>query len=440
MKKFLTAIFVLTLALPAMAQSGKYGHGQDSIDCVKYLSYYKEDMKNNNMDEALPRWRKAFSVCPPTASQNMLIDGQKLLRYAIGKCKDATQRAAIVDSLINLHDLRAQYYPKYVVTANVNKGVDIINYKWHENNPQEVLDAYASIVGIAGTQTSPAIFVNYFKVAADLYKDGKYDAEKVMDLYTSVSELMDKALSEKAEGQMAGAKQDVETLFADCGVASCDNLVSLFAPRYAANPEDEAVFNTVVKLLGKAECFDTELYLNAVQSLHRMKPSAETGYYLYKLLASQGKDVEAATALEEAVSLATENVGQAADYSLELGTFYFKKVGNNPKAVSAAKKAIELNEAIAAKGYLLLGTIWGSLGCSGNEIETRAKYWVAYDFLQKAKAADPSLTDEVNNLAGQYRQYFPQQADAFMYDVIDGQQYTVNCGGLRESTTVRTQK
>ena len=60
--------------------------------------------------------------------------------------------------------------------------------------------------------------------------------------------------------------------------------------------------------------------------------------------------------------------------------------------------------------------------------------------MSKAREADPSLASEADNLAGQYRRYFPQQADAFMYDVQDGQAYTAGCGGLRETTTVRTLK
>ena len=77
---------------------------------------------------------------------------------------------------------------------------------------------------------------------------------------------------------------------------------------------------------------------------------------------------------------------------------------------------------------------------SGNDIEQRAKYWVACDFMNKAKAADESLAEDANNLIRQYAAYFPQTAEAFMYDVTDGQSYTVSCGGMRATTTVRTQK
>jgi hypothetical protein len=57
----------------------------------------------------------------------------------------------------------------------------------------------------------------------------------------------------------------------------------------------------------------------------------------------------------------------------------------------------------------------------------------------KAKNADSTLSADANNYIRQYSAYFPQTAEAFMYDVIDGQSYTVSCGGMRATTTVRTQ-
>ena len=87
-----------------------------------------------------------------------------------------------------------------------------------------------------------------------------------------------------------------------------------------------------------------------------------------------------------------------------------------------------------------MGTVWGTIPCSGNEIEQRAKYWVAVDYMVKARNADPALAEDANNYISQYSAYYPQTAEAFMYDVTDGQSYTVSCGGMRATTTVRTQK
>jgi len=78
--------------------------------------------------------------------------------------------------------------------------------------------------------------------------------------------------------------------------------------------------------------------------------------------------------------------------------------------------------------------------CDGNEIESRAHYWVATDYMIKARNADSSLAEEANKQIATYSQYYPEQSTAFMYDMVDGNRYEVSCNGLSESTTVRTQK
>ena len=134
-----------------------------------------------------------------------------------------------------------------------------------------------------------------------------------------------------------------------------------------------------------------------------------------------------------------EDADTDADYYYQIAALSFKN-SNNAKAVQYAEKAIEISDYVDGKAYMLIGTIWGSLVCPGNDIEQRAKYWVAVDFMNKPKAADETLADAANDMNRQCASYYPQTAEAFMYDVTDGQSYTVSCGGMRATTTVRTQK
>ena len=75
----------------------------------------------------------------------------------------------------------------------------------------------------------------------------------------------------------------------------------------------------------------------------------------------------------------------------------------------------------------------------GDEIAARSPFWVAVDYMVKAKNADPTLEEEANKMIVQYRQYFPEKSEAFMYNLTDGQSYRVSCGGMSATTTVRTQ-
>ena len=65
---------------------------------------------------------------------------------------------------------------------------------------------------------------------------------------------------------------------------------------------------------------------------------------------------------------------------------------------------------------------------------------MAVDYLNKAKNADSSLAEEANRLIRQYSVYFPEAAEAFMYNLTDGNGYSIVCNGISARTTVRTRK
>ena len=186
-------------------------------------------------------------------------------------------------------------------------------------------------------------------------------------------------------------------------------------------------------------CTDNDLFLNAVTTMYTLEPSYNSAYFLYKLYSSRGEIDNAVRYMEEAIASADSDAETDAGYYFELAAFCYKN-GKSPKAIESAQKAIELSDTFDGKAYMLIGTVWGTLPCSGNEIEQRAKYWVAVDYMVKARNADPALAEDANSYISQYSAYYPQTAEAFMYDVTDGQSYTVSCGGMRATTTVRTQK
>ncbi len=429
-------LVLLTLAAAAfgtkVSAQGKYG--ADSAECIKYLSYYQEYYKQKNYTEALPNWRKAFKLCPPTASQNMLLNGMTLMGKEIVKAKDVQVRSAMIDTVLTLNDLRAQYYPKYAVAAYNSKGQYITQYY---KDPQVVYEQLNKIIEVNQENTKPSLLLLDLNSAIELYKKSALGAEEVINTYQNAIALLDKAGNDEENAKI---KSDIEGLFITSQVASCDNLIALFTPRYETDPDNMELVTNIVKMLGSTEgCQNNDLFLKAVTKMHNNEPSASSAYYLYKLHAAKDDSDTAIKYFEEAVSLCPEDDPVKSDYLIELATYCLK---NNitGKAFDYARKAADLNPDHQGKAYYMIATIWGSARCGGNEIESRAKYWVAVDYLQKAKAADSSLTDDCNKLISAYSVYYPQKAEAFMYDVVDGQSYTVNCGGMRATTTVRTQK
>ena len=434
MKKITLVLLTFAMALVGTKVSAQGKYGADSAECIKYLSYYQEYYKQKNYDDALPSWRKAVKLCPPTASQNMLLNGMTLLARDINKTKDATRRSEMIDSLLMLNDVRAQYYPRYAVAALNTKGQYITRFF---KDPNVVYDRLDEIIAANQENTKPSLLLLKLNSAIDLFKADKLGAEEVINTYQNAIALIGKA--EQTE-EVVKTKADIEGLFITSQVASCDNLIALFTPRYEADPNNIDLVTNIVKMMGNTEgCQNNDLFLKAVTKMHANEPSAASAYYLYKLHAAQDDNSTAVRYLEEALGFSDLDAATKANYQLELATFALKS-GMNAKSFEAARKAAELDPANQGKAYYIIGTLWGSVRCGGNEVERRANYWVAVDYLQKAKAADESLTADCNRLIGSYSVYYPQKAEAFMYDIVDGQSYTVNCGGMHATTTVRTQK
>ena len=429
-------ISALFLATNVFAQ-GKYG--ADSAKCITNLSFYKEYFKQKNYDEALPSWRNAYKFCPPTANQNMLIDGTTLLRRLIQQnAKNAAYRDALVDSLMTLHRTRAQHYPKYAVTTFNNMGQDMFNYI--KNNPQRLYDGMEFIINSNKHEVRPSFLLFDLQSAIDLFQAGKLDAETVINTYQRNNDLLDqiKPANDAEAEQAAGVKKDMGSLFATSKVASCETLIELYTPRLAADPENLQLAQSIVKTMGMTEdCDNNDLFLQAVTTMNKLDPSASSSYYLSRLHGARGNYSDAITYLESAIAGLEPGDSKAGDWTYELATLCFKG-GQSGKAFEYASKVATENEALAGKAYFLIGNIWGSTRCGGDEIARRAPYWVACDYMAKAKAADPSLTDEANRYISQYSVYFPETAEAFMYDITKGQSYTVVCGGMRATTTVRT--
>jgi tetratricopeptide (TPR) repeat protein len=442
MKRIVLLISVAALALIASSKVSAQGKfGPDSAECIKYLSYYTEYYKQKNYDAALPSWRKAYSLCPPTARYSMLSDGTTLLRRVIqANSKDAVYRMKLVDSLMTIYDQRVEFWPKYAVSSLNNKALDMYNYM--KNDSEKLYAGLTEIVNQTKEQTRANIFLFQLNTAVDLYKEGSLDPESVINVYENAVKYLGMMTPKNDTEKRSIEKtiEDVETLFITSQVASCDNLIALFGPRYEADPENLDLAKNIVRMMGMTEgCTDNDLFLKSITTMHTKEPSYTSAYYLYKLYAGRGDVDNAVKYMNEAINAEESDAVTDGGYYYELAAYCFKN-GKSPMAYEAAQKVVDLDPSLAGKAYMLMGTIWGSVVCPGNEIEQRAKYWVAIDYMNKAKNADASLSVDCNNYINQYKVYFPQTAEAFMYDITDGQSYTVSCGGMRATTTVRTQK
>ena len=440
MKK-ITLILLAAMAIfggQKVTAQDKYGSGPNREECIKYLSYYSEYYKQKNYDSALPNWRRAYSLCPATASQNMFIHGTTLMTRLYNQVKDPAHKDAIVDTILTLQDQRMATYPKNRVSILNNKGQYMINYRGDQ--AKYIYDNVGEIVDELGTSANGGLLVNLLQSSIALYRENQLSADDVIAMYDKVMADVDGAMpkNEAEEEDNLKAKATIESIFADSKVASCENLIAIFTPRYNADPDNLALVSNIVKLMNTADdCASNDLYLNAVTSMYRLDPSYKSAFGLYRLNAARGNVADAAKYLEEAINSPDSDPATDAQYYYEMAAFCYKN-GMRGKASEAARKAIEMDYGFAGKAYLIMGNLWASATC-GETQDKWARYWAAADYYQKARNADPSVADEAASSLASVSRYYPEASEAFMYDLTKGQSYTVSCGGMTATTTVRVQ-
>ena len=440
MKK-LTLILFAVMAVFAgqkVAAQDKYGSGPNREECIKYLSYYSEYYKQKNYESALPNWRKAYSLCPPTASQNMFVHGTTLMTRLYNQVKDEAHKSAIVDTILTLQDQRMATYPKNRVSILNNKGQYMINYR--NADAPYIYKNLNEIVDELGTQSNGGLLVNLLQATITMYRENQLTADEVIAMYDKVTANVEGATpkNEADAEDNAKAKSAIESIFADSKVASCENLIAIFGPRYEADPDNLALVSNIVKLMNTADdCASNDLYLNAVTSMYKLDPSYRSAFGLYRLNAARGNVADAAKYLEEAIASPESDEATDAQYYYEMAAFCYKN-GMRGKAAEAARKAVDMDFGYAGKAYLILGNLWASATC-GETVDKWARYWAAADYYQKARSADASVADEAAASLGSVSRYYPEASEAFMYDLTKGQSYTVSCNGMTATTTVRVQ-
>ena len=431
-------VMTAVMLLGSLSASAQGRFGADSANCVNSLNFYQDYLKQGNIKEAAPLWHQAIKSCPEKVSQNMYIHGAKILKHMIGKAQDPARKQVLVDSLIMIHHRRADLFPKNRLKSLENKAFDMMTYFGQDN--KNVFDETAKIIEFAGANVNPDLIVMQMNCAKALYEAQKIDDETVLNTYSQLFPVLDAIVKANPTDEYKVKMGAFENAFILSGVANCDNLVKVFTPRFEANPNDVSLIKSVAGLLSSNGCVSTELFMNTVSKLHELEPSFSSARLLYQLCSSKDQNEEALAYLQQAIDSEESVEADDAAMLLEMATFYFKKMNQSAKAVQKAKEAIEKDATVAAKANLLMGTIWYQAKCGGNEIEQRAKFWVATDYLQKAKQADAALAADADELLRTCRTYFPTTEDAFMYDLQDGQAFTVSCGGMSATTTVRTNK
>lgn len=415
----------------------------DKSSCPASLSVFAEFAKVKNYDSAYQPWLEVRNNCPELNVATFKY-GERILNYKI-KNATADDKSTLQASLMSLYDDWLKYFP------NTKRGVSevgkILSSKAQamvDNNLGTKREAY-EIFDQAFTQdpksfTSPKRLYTYFKTAYQLYKEGDKTAELLFEKYEEVSEKfaleqtnlakkLDVILKKLENGEaLTSREQRNKRVYQTNTLAfstydgnlnamiskesSCENLIPLYRKNFESNKSNSVWLNRAASRMDAKECSDDPLFVELVEALHAINPSANSAYYLGILKDKAGDSKAALTYYEESLILEQDQYRKA-DILYKIA-LKFKKRGLKSKSKSYARKALK-NRPSMGKAYMLIASLYASSAndCGTTQFEKRAIYWLAAKMARKAAAVDSGVKKTALKLAASYEGRAPSKTDIF---------------------------
>jgi len=449
-----TKLFIIGLILSmstAFAQKGvedgsKYGHGEDSIRCLKNLSLYYQYYKQGNISDALEYWTVAFDECPKSRS-SIYSNGEKMYLTLLSKEKDPTKKEEYYNKLMQIYDQRIKYFgnsTKYPTPYILGKKA-ITMLKFKGDDPEVVKEAYTILnkaIKERGVKTQSAVLITFMTSAVNRFKSGDLDAAEVVENYNTVTNILNKKIQAAPENKkqtLLDQKQMIDKLFAVSGVASCENIEKIFGPQLKEHMDDEDWLKRINHLLARGDCDNSHLFFKTSEMLYKIQPSASSAYGLFKMNLKMQNMEKAKEYIQEAIKLA-EDPEEKSQYLTKLALLYLSEK-RYPEVKSTALKAIQLDPE-SGNAYILIGKAYAASAKNygSNEFEHATVYWAAVDKFIKAKQVDPAVAQEAQDLINIYAAHFPNKEEIFFQkDVSLGGTYKIG-GWINETTKVRERK
>jgi tetratricopeptide (TPR) repeat protein len=432
-------------------QGGKYG--TDSIRCITELSLYQEafkqwkksNYKSAIVDEFLPHWRWVF-LNGPKASENIYVNGLKIINYYIKKASTEEEKNAYLDTLEMVHEGRIKYFPNHYKTGKSQLGIlkgkmGVDLFMLAPERCEKAYNLLEESIELSGNKSSTATLVYYFRATIKMVKSGNANEELIIDTYDEISTIVDLNLEKYKDNartlsQWENVKGNIDNTFEP--FATCEILVNIYGKKFEENPDDIALLNKITKILKKKKCTKSDLFFNSSKALYNADPTPEAAMLMGKMNIENEAYSDAAKYYLDAVDMIEDPMEKADIYS-DLGKIYYK-LNDLLKARSYARKAIAINPA-DGMSYILIGDMYASSAAKcGNDVLTKkVAYWAAVDKYYQAKRANSELAELANKRIATYSKHFPQMDIIFFNDLQEGDSFKVECW-INETTIVRAAK
>lgn len=418
----------------------KFGHGQDSLNCIRNYSLYSEYYKQKNFEDALPYWRLVFRDCPKV-SKNVYQHGANMYKFYIIQAtrkNNIELKNTLVDTLMQIYDQRIKWYPKDKGRVLGYKAADILRFKKNDLFCMKKAYAFSSeAMDIRKTSTPKSVINTYMYTTLFLFDNNDISDSEVVENYAKTMAILNAQIAKNPDDEeLDNLMVSISSNFANSGAASCEGLIQLFSPQFKESPEDIDVLKKITYWLRNTGCTDSQLYLKSTIALNKVEPSATLAYHIAQLYVKR-RNYQAAVQFYKQAINQEPKMATRSKYLVEIGYITQSEYGDLPRAKNYALEAIKANSG-SGKPYLLLGNIYAAAKNFGpDDLSHKAVFWVSVDQYKKARQMDPELASIANDRIKAYSKYFPDTEMVFFFGYKVGDSYTLG-GWINETTTVRT--
>lgn len=408
---------------------------------------YDQSYKQNDFKSAIGPWRLLFNKYPKS-SINIYIHGANMYSSFIKSAPDQATKDAYTDTLMMIYDKRLKYFDQKGFVLG-RKATDYLEYKL---NNQDMTDeqlkailktAYNDLkqsIQLEKSETEMAVLVVFMQVTKRLFGMEELKKEDVTANYGLVSGVVDANLAKDPKNEKyTQSKSMIDVLFQTSGAADCEALLALYAPKFDEIAQDVNALKNMLRVLGKQDCTDGDLYARASEKLYALDPSPEAAFNMARLFMKRDEFNKAKEYYQNAIAAETDKE-LLAKYYYELAAFTFAKEANYQQARTYARKALE-NNPNDGESLILIGDIYAhySKNYGKDEFDHLSIYWLAVDYYEKAKRVDPEVFAKANSRINTYRVYFPDKETLFFGGYQDGQVITYG-SWINETSRVRARK
>ncbi|MCQ0111726.1 tetratricopeptide repeat protein [Zhouia amylolytica] len=441
--------FIAMLALIGVV--GFAGAQAQNAECMPNLSIFAEHGKVKNYEAAYQPWKMVYDNCP-SLNYATFYYGEKILKYKIEN-SSGDEKTGYINDLLALYDNSIKYFPNKYDKADVMIDKALTSKEEGLATDEEVYNMLdKAFKEDRDNFTNPKALYLYFSLLVDLQAEGKKDLQDVFDAYDDVTGKIDEETLKLGKiSTSLAAKEDAGTLTSKeqkklnavringgsyekvyssinaklGGLADCDKLVPLYEKNFEAKKDDAKWLKSALYRLDNKECTDGEIYVQVVEALHNLEPSASSAYGLGTLNDKKGNSSEALKYYNESVSLETDAVKKS-NLLYKIASKY-SKGKQYATSYKYAQKAIDANPS-NGNAYLLQAVCIANSAnsCGTTSFEKRAVYWKAADRASRAAQMDPSVKSRAYAAAEAYKGRAPSRTDIFNSGMA-GKTISFNC-------------